>query len=199
MARFSLVSIVVLALLTEGVLYGLYAAWAYWRAELLHPTFELRHLVLGLLATIPLCLLNGGLLYFIRRTSAESKTREFIDQIIKPLADELNVVAALFVSLAAGFCEELLFRRALFSECGFIVSSVLFSLMHFGPAVTTFRFLAVWYTGLGAYLALVLLVTDSIWPAVVAHACYDFIALLFMRYCYPRAEEKPLSPQVAQL
>ncbi len=190
MAKQGSFTLVACALLAEGALLAIYGAWAYWRAVPLFPRCSLEDLFWGVLATIPLCVVNGALVFLLRRDySCLSKTREFIDLIVSPLANNLTLGQAALIALAAGICEELFFRVTLLSEFGLLVSSLLFSVMHFGPAIREFRFLFVWYAILGSYLGVVVIFSGSIWVGIISHALYDLIALVFLRYFYSPSSE----------
>lgn len=178
-------AIVVLAVVVEGALLGLYAVWALWRGQPVVPPCTARDAGLGLLAAVPLCAANWLLVQLIKRSSERfSGTREFVRQVVKPLADQLGPISALIVSIAAGLGEEFFFRATLLQEFGVAASSLLFSLMHFGPAVRRFLFLAGAYTLFGVYFAWIVSAFGSIWPAVISHAAYDFAALLYIRCCF---------------
>jgi hypothetical protein len=91
------------------------------------------------------------------------------------------------VSLAAGVGEELLFR-GLIQEglarwigpplgvgVGLAVASVLFGACHW--LSTTYAVLA---TAAGVYFGIWMILTGSVWTPLVAHAVYDFIALMYL-------------------
>jgi membrane protease YdiL (CAAX protease family) len=87
------------------------------------------------------------------------------------------------LSLLAGFGEEMLFRAVVQGAAAhrigiwsaWVVASLLFGLMH---AVTpTYVVLA---TLAGLYLGGVWLLTENLTVVIVAHAFYDFLALIYM-------------------
>jgi membrane protease YdiL (CAAX protease family) len=91
------------------------------------------------------------------------------------------------VSLAAGVGEELLFR-GLIQEglarwigpplgvgVGLAVASMLFGACHW--VSTTYAVLA---TAAGVYFGIWMILTGSVWTPLVAHAVYDFIALMYL-------------------
>ena len=93
----------------------------------------------------------------------------------------------LLVALAAGVGEELLFRGLIQAGLkswigppwgvgvGLVVGSLLFGACHW--LSTTYALLA---TGAGLYFGLLMLGTGSLWTPLVAHAVYDFIALVYL-------------------
>jgi membrane protease YdiL (CAAX protease family) len=116
-------------------------------------------------------------------------------QSVKDIANDLiarmfrgaSVLQLAIVSLAAGFGEELLFRglaqaglaRLIGGEYGpwiaLVAASVLFGVCHW--LNTTYAVLAMLA---GLYFGLLLLLTGSLWTPIVAHAAYDFIALVYL-------------------
>ena len=142
-------------------------------------------LLLGVVAVVPLCLFNFLVLHkFVGQFGYLKQIEEFVDQVIKPLADRLNVFEALALSIAAGVGEELFFRGVLQTETGLLISSLAFSLMHFGTAAIHYLSLVVIYFLIGLFLGLLFLYSSSIWPPIICHATYDFVALLYLRSCY---------------
>src|SRR5262249_28850102 len=139
------------------------------------------HLMIGLVAAVPLFgvnyLLFGPLSH---RTPSLSSCFEFKDRIVKPLANELDLTSAAIVALCAGIGEELFFRGLLQNEFGVPAASVAFSLLHFGPAVRKYIFIAVLYVLIGAYFGVLYLYTGTLWSPIVTHVVYDFCALLYM-------------------
>ena len=116
-------------------------------------------------------------------------------QSVKDIAHDLvarmfhgaSVLQLAVVSLAAGFGEELLFRglaqagvaRLIGGEYGpwiaLAAASVLFGVCHW--LNTTYAVLAVLA---GLYFGVLLLLTGSLWTPIIAHAAYDFIALVYL-------------------
>jgi membrane protease YdiL (CAAX protease family) len=78
----------------------------------------------------------------------------------------------LFIALAPGFCEELLFRgymqRRLVERwgpvAGILIASVLFGVFHIMPHVIIFA------TPIGIWLGLLAWRTGSTWPGIICHA-----------------------------
>ncbi len=141
--------------------------------------------LLGLGYCIPLFIVNFLLFGPLsQRLSWLHSCYEFKDRVVRPLAAELDYRTGLIVALCAGFGEELFFRGVLANEFGIIISSLLFSLMHFGPAVVKFRLVASIYAVIGLYFGWIYAVHDSIWIPIITHAAYDYAALVYMRYFY---------------
>lgn len=150
-------------------------------------------LLWGFAGTIPLLLL----LLLLERLPfwPFRQMSEVTDRMVKPLFAGTAVHELLLVSLLAGWGEELLFRWAvqggletisdlwLGRISALLIASLLFGLCHYlNAAYALFTFLIGLYFG-----ALMWLAGTWIAPAI-AHALYDFIALLYLTRW---AAEKP--------
>jgi membrane protease YdiL (CAAX protease family) len=87
------------------------------------------------------------------------------------------------LSIVAGIGEEWLFRgflQAGCSEwlnpwCGWIIANVTFGLLH---ALTPTY--AIWASLVGIYFGVLWVVTDNLLTPIVAHAVYDWLALIYL-------------------
>lgn len=110
--------------------------------------------------------------------------RQTIEQIVRELFGNDIWVTLAIVSLAAGVGEELLFRGALQSWIGgytgtwlaVLISSLLFGAAH---ALSRTYFFAA--TAIGLYLGWLTEHYDDLVAPIVAHAVYDFVALLVLQ------------------
>lgn len=110
-----------------------------------------------------------------------------IDELIVPLFRACNLADLALISALAGLGEEMLFRgiiqRALGEFggepigpwLGLAVSSVLFGIAH--SITRTYALLA---TLIGLYLGLLWMGTENLLVPIVAHALYDFLALVYL-------------------
>jgi len=140
-----------------------------------------RNLAWGLLASLPLALM---LVLIVRYPLGPlRRLRDLTLELILPLFRECSLADLLLIACLAGVGEELLFRgvvqEAITHRYGPIVglaaASTLFGLLH--PLSTTYAVLA----GLvGLYLGLLCLATGSLVAPIVAHAAYDFLALVYL-------------------
>ena len=88
------------------------------------------------------------------------------------------------IALVAGIGEELLFRGTIQAALsrwlglwpGLAVASLLFGLLH--PITPTYVAIA---TLLGAYLGAIWIATGNLLTVIIAHAIYDFVALVILR------------------
>jgi uncharacterized protein len=116
-------------------------------------------------------------------------------QSVKDIAHDLigrmfrgtSILQLAVISLAAGLGEELLFRglaqagleKLIGGEWGplvaLIAASALFGICHW--LNTTYAILAMLA---GVYFGLLLMLSGSLWTPIVAHAAYDFIALVYL-------------------
>ncbi len=93
------------------------------------------------------------------------------------------------VAILAGVCEELLYRGAILCAVrksakpltAAVIAAALFAIAHLNLHGLPIRF------ALGTILGLLLLRTGSIYPAMIAHGCYD-AAQLFMIWQYLKAD-----------
>ena len=139
----------------------------------------------GLAATVPLL---GALLLLDRFPVGPLKRlRELAHDLIAGMFRGASYLQLAIVSLAAGFGEELLFRglaqagvaRLIGGEyspwIALLIASVLFGVCHW--LSTTYALLAMLA---GLYFGLLLILTGSLWTPIIAHAAYDFIALIYL-------------------
>jgi membrane protease YdiL (CAAX protease family) len=187
-------TVVLLAILVEGGLIVL--AWSL--GWLLGPlpldsfSWSTAGALWGLLATVPMLALF--LLMLRWPVGPLLRIKRFSEEVLRPLLAPCSVLDLLGISVLAGLGEEMLFRGVLqraFADWmrnpwpALVLASVLFGLLH---AVTlTYALLA---TLMGAYLGWLWHYTGNLLPAVIAHALYDFLALLFLL----RGPEPPEPP-----
>jgi membrane protease YdiL (CAAX protease family) len=154
-----------------------------WRA----PSRLIVDLGWGLLAVGPPLLLLGAAYH--SRLGPLERLRNDLREHVMPHFAAATPAELAWLSLAAGLGEELLFRGFLQTALEarmdpnlgggwlpLVLASVIFGLAHF--LSTTYLVLA---TGMGLYLGWLLTATGSLWPPVVAHAVYDFVALCWLQ------------------
>jgi uncharacterized protein len=135
----------------------------------------------GVAATLPLV----GVFFIIIRwpVGPLARIKEFSERILRPMLRTCTVVDFLGIAALAGLGEEMFFRGAVQGSLqhwvpvwlAVLISSVFFGLMH---AVTpTYALLA---AGLSVYLGVVWHYTDNLLVVAIAHALYDFLALLYL-------------------
>ena len=148
---------------------------------------------IGLLAAAPML---GALV--ITRHLPYAPVRQLcqlVDEQLLPLFAEASLMGLLLLSLAAGFGEEMLFRGVLQDWLAnwlegdaapwvaLLLVSLLFGVCHW---VTTAY--AVFAAIIGLYLGMLYWVSGSLLSAVVAHAAYDFVALVWLLRTRPVVE-----------
>ncbi len=188
MVGYSRRQILLVSLIVEGALAGIYFVWfalrgesiggiAFWR----WPTQD--ELLLGLAGTLPLFFLNFTLFGKLgERVSCLRSCYEFRDRVVQPLANQLDWVGAVLVSLCAGIGEELFFRGVIQGEAGIIIASLAFSFLHFGRAATKYALVVFVYTVIGFYFGFLASYSDSLLVPIISHAVYDLGAILYLRY-----------------
>ena len=122
--------------------------------------------------------------------------RDLTSQQLMPMFERLSVAEMAAVSLAAGLGEELLFRGLLQSSLaswiggdvglwiGLVVASIGFGVCHWLS-----RTYAVLAACIGAYFGLLLVWSGSLWTPILAHATYDFLALVILTWAESRNRE----------
>jgi membrane protease YdiL (CAAX protease family) len=149
-------------------------AWGGWR-------WEWRDGGWGVAATIPLLAALGGMLR--AENTGLRRIREFLERRLRPALGGWSTVQLLAISVLAGVAEEVLFRAALQGGAtrglgplpALVLASVLFGVCHWiTPAYALI-------TGvMGLYLGALWWWSGNLLTPVVAHALYDFVALLWL-------------------
>ncbi|MCH8963087.1 MAG: CPBP family intramembrane metalloprotease [Bacteroidetes bacterium] len=182
--------LLLIAIVVEGGLVLL--AWGL-GAVVGTPAFDQLHLSwaatgFGLLASVPML---GGLVWVVRsQWPPLARFRGTIDEVVTPLFANCTMMDLVVISALAGLGEEVLFRgvmqTALAGAVGLSLAvaftSIVFGLAHF-ISVTY----AVYATVVGVYLGVLLIVFGNLLAPVVAHAAYDFLALVYLVYFRPPA------------
>jgi membrane protease YdiL (CAAX protease family) len=112
-----------------------------------------------------------------------AQIKQFSEEVIRPLFAPCTLAELAALSLLAGIGEESLFRgvfQGLFIRWfgilpALIVPSVIFGLLHL--ITPTYAILAAL---MGIYLGCWVLFADNLLVAVIAHALYDFVALVYL-------------------
>ena len=166
-----------------------------WPAERLH--LSPRAVGLGLAAALPLL---AGLWWTV--TTGLDPVRRLVDLVMQQLGPVLAARSAAELALLAalaGVAEEFLFRgviqvgltELLPRGMALVVASVAFGLAHF--ITPTYAVLA---GGAGLYLGALYLLQGNLLVPIVAHAFYDFVALLYLVRRY-RASQIASAPPPA--
>jgi membrane protease YdiL (CAAX protease family) len=146
-------------------------------------------LTIGGLATLPM--LGYLAVFHFLPTRWLKPMREFCETRLAPLFRSSTWLELLILSLLAGFGEELLFRwclqggiTSLLTEragypaaaaIGLTVGSILFGICHWVNASYGLTTLAI-----GIFLGLTMIWTGNFLVPAVAHALYDFVALIYI-------------------
>jgi uncharacterized protein len=162
-------------------LLGLGLAWLLGQPLGEHIHWSLHGVGLGLVFCVPMLLLFLACVQW--PVGPLEAIERFVREVVRPLFSHCALWQLALLSLAAGVGEELLFRGALQGALcrwltpwrGIAVASLLFGMMH--PITVGYVILA---TAMGAYLGWAYLATQDLVVVVVAHAVYDFLALLFV-------------------
>lgn len=183
MDRLNRRAIVSIALVLEAALFCCYLVWFYWRSKAGFPGIEGVQTALRAFFAA-LALLAANLVLFdwaAPRTPRLNQLVRFKQEYIVPLAVLLGPAEALAVSVAAGIGEEFFFRGALQVEFGIVLSSLLFAVVHFGPAARQYFGVLTIYFAVSIYFGLLYQLTGDLWATAAAHGLYDFLALVIIR------------------
>ncbi|MCB0358640.1 MAG: CPBP family intramembrane metalloprotease [Bdellovibrionales bacterium] len=179
-------TVLLVSAIVEGALILAYVVWARLRPAppLGIPGSE--DVLLALQFCLPLLVFNFAFFGpLANRLSFLQGCRAFRDSIVRPLADALDPGSAFIVAALAGIGEELFFRGIFQTEFGLLVASLLFALLHFGPAIRSYLFIGSMYLLFGFYFGLMYDLTGSLWVPIISHATYDFVVLVVLRYGFP--------------
>lgn len=179
-----------LALLSEGGLAGL-ALVLGWFGEV--PVWDYiawngAAIGWGVVVSLPMFLLFILCLHWPH--GPLGSIRRFAEEIIQPLFGACTLVDLALICTLAGFGEELLFRGVLQPLlaswlgwwAGLLLASLLFGLAH--PITPMYVVLA---TLMGLYLGWAWLASENLLTVIVAHAVYDFVALVWLTRFGPPA------------
>lgn len=135
----------------------------------------------GVLATVPMLLVFLACVRW--PVGSLRRIKQIADEFIRPLFEDCSLPGLALLAAAAGIGEEMLFRGFLQTACvrwldlwpGVALASVLFGLLHL--ITPTYAVVA---SLLGLFLGVVYLFTANLLTVIVAHALYDFLALVYI-------------------
>ena len=145
----------------------------------------------GLVACVPMlmCLVAIG----FSSWQPLVQLREQVERLVREVFGESSWIELALICLAAGLGEELLFRGALQPMLArwtnptfaIVVVGLLFGLAH---SLSLTYFVAA--TIIGCYFGWLAEAYDDLVAPIVAHAVYDFVALMFLRWRISRSGEQ---------
>jgi len=139
----------------------------------------------GAAAAVPPLMLLAAAIYV--SLSPVRRLTDLVEHLLVPPLRQSTLAELAIISLLAGLGEEMLFRGAIQAALAdrieppygpwlaLAVASLLFGLAHF----ITFTY-AVFATLMGAYLGLIWMESGNLLVPIVAHAVYDFTALVYL-------------------
>ena len=175
-------TVVLLAILVEGGLIVLAWAAGWLTGSLPLETFfwSLSDAALGVAATLPMLAVFFACLRW--PVGPLRKIKALTDEVVRPLLAPCTLLDLAGIAVLAGLGEEMLFRGVLQASfvrwtgrlwLGLALASVLFGVLH---AVTLTY--AAFATVMGAYLGWLWQRSENLLTVAVAHALYDFVALV---------------------
>lgn len=176
------VTLLNITLIVEGFLLSAATVWSWASAIQLAPHMALSNemVLLGLACGLALVLSSFALLWLGKSVGLFSRLRETILTEIAPLFGELTWMDALLVAAVSGFCEEILFRGVIQSQCGLWLTSFIFGLFHC-PSLRHLSY-GIWAMAAGLFLGWIYDSTGNLWVPILAHALSNAISLIFLRY-----------------
>jgi membrane protease YdiL (CAAX protease family) len=141
--------------------------------------------VWGGLGTLPLLAYLAAVHLF--PTGLLRSINEFVDVHMKPLFRESTIIELLSLSVMAGICEELLFRwciqggiQSAVNGLNGVALGLTFSSVAFGLCHWVNRTYAIVATIIGFYLGGLMILTGTFLAPAIAHAAFDFLALIYI-------------------
>jgi len=183
-------TIIFLTLVSEGGLFSLALLLGFCFSVSLEIRLVSEEILQGIWATFPLLAFNLGIFVVLSRRQPYQQYRDFLDDVVFPLCAQLSAPYALFVSIAAGIGEEFFFRGILPEVLrGYlpvtliaVLTSFLFSYIHFIGNFHRFRGLVLLYFMIGLYFYYLANESAGLVAATVCHIFYDFIVISYIHY-----------------
>jgi membrane protease YdiL (CAAX protease family) len=116
--------------------------------------------------------------------------REMQRTLLQPLFAPLSYAELIAISALAGVGEEIFFRGAFQATFGWPAATIAFGLCHVGLTRRSWV-LGFWATGAGVVLAWLAIRTGGLAAPILAHAGYDFAALVWLRREARRSRTPP--------
>lgn len=181
-------SLLLLAIVTEGsVCISAYAMAWFFDINIYNISVDFwKELFYGTLLAIPPALFFS---YAISKKAEGVKYVKHLREIallyLKPIFSKCTNLDIFFISLLAGFSEELLFRGVLQIKFGIVVASLIFGLLHF---VSPIYFITA--TVMGFYIGYLFSYYDSLLVPIQVHFTYDYILLMYLKYYLDDSKEQ---------
>jgi membrane protease YdiL (CAAX protease family) len=167
-----------LAVLGEGALILLGFAWIYATRLPVRLGDPGMAIAAGIGVAMGLSAAQWWLQYYAPRIAPVARLRELTRTLLRPMFAPLSIVELAAISALAGLGEEIFFRGAMQPALGWPAATLAFGLCHISRRSWV---LGVWALAAGGGLAALAIVTDGLLAPIVAHAVYDFTALIWLR------------------
>jgi membrane protease YdiL (CAAX protease family) len=167
-----------LAVLGEGALMLLGGLWIY-LARLPAPLGDPGVAVAaGVGTALGLSVSQWWLQHHAPNVPPVARLRQLTRTLLVPMFAPLSLAELAAISALAGIGEEIFFRGAMQPALGWPVATLAFGLCHVSRRSWA---LGVWALAAGAGLAALAIVTGGVLAPIVAHAVYDFVALIWVQ------------------
>jgi membrane protease YdiL (CAAX protease family) len=176
-------TLLLVTLISEGGLYFIGLALMSSAEIELRSVFSVSWFAIGLALLLSFPMLAA--LFLLERISWEPivNLKNEIDEKVRPIFSQCNLVDFGLIAFFAGVGEELFFRgwmQAVMIErsglvIGIIVASLVFGFLHYlSTAYAVFAFIT------SIYLGAIYLISENLFIVMAIHAIYDFIALVYL-------------------
>ena len=150
-------------------------------------------LLVGLASSVPLLVL----FWWMLRSSLKplARIRRVLLTGLRPLFAPWSLIQLGIISVLAGICEEVLFRSVIQGTLATVAGpwiALIFASLLFGGAHLVTVAYGIIAAAIGVYLGLLWLLGENLLIPIVAHAAYDFLALVyFLRVWEPGNSARP--------
>ena len=185
-SRITLLNII---LVMEGLLLLFATVWSQLAEIVLAPHLSLtsKDVLLGTALGVGLAI-GSNLLFWMGKFHFFKWLAPLRDMILRDLAPSFADITAqdiFLISLASGFCEEVLFRGVLQDQFGLLGASAMFGLVH-SPSLKHPHY-GLWALVAGLLLGLLYQSTGSLWAPIIAHVVNNILGLMVLKSLGRRA------------
>ncbi len=176
------VTLLNITIILEAFLLSAATVWSWVASLPLAPSMapQPRLILIGSACGAAMALISFLLLWLGKSVGLLSHLRAIMLNEIAPLFVELTWADVLLVAIVSGFCEEVLFRGVIQSQCGLLATSIIFGLFHC-PSLKHISY-GLWAVSAGLVLGWLYQITGNLWVPIMTHMVSNAISLIFLRY-----------------
>lgn len=174
------------SLVVYAVLLLISTAWCLLARIDMMPLFNIsdRIALIGVGAGVSIALIGFFLIwishYFNLKILSLEPFHKILYEELAPMFRHSWAIDLIAIAFVSGFCEEVLFRGAMQSQCGLAWASLIFGLMH----CPSLRYLpyGIWATFAGLVFGYLKDYSGSLWVPIIAHIVNNTIGLFYLRH-----------------